>query len=160
MLQPLPPGTTAPDFELLNQADQPLRLSSLRGRLVVLAFYPLDWSPTCTDQLSVYQQALPRFEELGAQLIGISVDSRYSHTAFAEARDLTFPLLADFHPKAAVAQLYGTYREDKGYAGRTVYVIDADGVITFSNVAAAGTFQPADLVLAEVEKARGQAVTA
>lgn len=159
MTDPLQPGTMAPDFELLDQAAEPVRLSNFRGRPVVLVFYPLDWSPTCSDQLSAYQQDLKRFEDQGAQLLGISVDSRYSHTAYAEARGLTFPILADFHPKGEVARLYGVFNDSTGHNRRIVFVIDAGGVVTSSNVAASGAFQPADLVLAEVEKARGQAVS-
>jgi peroxiredoxin len=101
---------------------------------VVLVFYPLDWSPACSDQLSLYQSELSEFERAGAQLIGISVDSLYSHGAWAAVRGLTFPLLADFHPKGQVARLYGVMRDSDGFSERALYVIDARGTIRYKHI--------------------------
>src|SRR5438552_9107572 len=105
MAQILPAGTQAPDFALNVTPDQKLSLTELRGRPVVLAFYPADWSPVCGDQMALYNQVLPEFQKHRAELLGISVDGVWSHAAFAENRRLHFPLLADFEPKGEVARM-------------------------------------------------------
>src|SRR3978361_1293426 len=110
----LPPGTAAPDFKLHVPPDHTLSLSELRGQPVLLAFYPADWSPVCGDQLALYNEVLPEFRKHRAELLGISVDGVWCHEAYVQARRLRFPLLADFHPKAAVAMSYGAYREGEG----------------------------------------------
>jgi peroxiredoxin len=101
----LPAGAAAPDFLLKSTPDQVVKLSDFRGQPVVLAFYPADWSPVCGDQMALYNEILPEFHELGAQLLGISVDGVWSHVAFGRDRKLHFPLLADFEPKGAVATM-------------------------------------------------------
>ena len=108
----LPAGTPAPDFTLPVTPDQKLSLSELRGKPVILAFYPADWSPVCGDQMGLYNEILPEFEKHGAELLGISVDGVWCHEAFAQARSYRFPLLADFEPKGDVARAYGAYRCD------------------------------------------------
>src|SRR5580700_5845586 len=100
-------GTMAPDFTLPVTPDQKVSLSELRGRPVILAFYPADWSPVCGDQMALYNEILPEFEKHHAELLGISVDGVWSHSAFARDRHLHFPLLADFEPKGNVARKYG-----------------------------------------------------
>ena len=130
--QLLPPGTQAPDFALNATPDQMLRLSELRGRPVILVFYPADWSPVCGDQVALYNEILPEFREYGAELLGISVDGVWCHAAFAKDRNLRFPLLADFEPKGAVARQYGAYREEDGTSERALFVLDADGIIRWS----------------------------
>ena len=130
----LPVGTRAPDFTLPAADGRPVSLSGFRGRPVVLVFYPLDWSPGCSRQLELYQQELAEFDERGAVLVGISVDSLYSHGAWAAVRDLTFPLLSDFHPRGEVARRYGIWRESDGFSERALYVVDADGVIRWAHV--------------------------
>src|SRR6202021_2371482 len=110
----LPPGTLAPDVKLSVTPDQKLSLSELRGRPVILAFYPADWSPVCGDQMALYNEVLPEFQKHNAELLGISVDGVWCHTAFAKDRNLHFPLLADFEPKGAVARAYGAYFEQGG----------------------------------------------
>jgi peroxiredoxin len=130
----LPVGTRAPDFALKDAAGDTVRLSDYRGKPVVLVFYPLDWSPGCSQQLDLYQSELAEFERRGAVVLGISVDSIYSHGAWAAVRGITFPLLADFHPKGAVAQAYRVYRENDGFSERALYVVDPDGVIRYSHV--------------------------
>src|ERR687891_2548030 len=107
---PVQPATVAPDFELRSTPTQTVRLSDFRGRPVVLVFYPEDWSPVCSDQLALYQELLPEFRKHDAELIGISVDSVWSHLAFAKDRNLRFPLLSDFEPKGQIARLYQVYR--------------------------------------------------
>jgi len=131
---PLPVGTVAPDFTLPDAEGRRVSLSDFQGRPVVVVFYPLDWSPGCSQQLDVYQQELDEFERRGATIIGISVDSIYSHGAWAAVRGITFPLLSDFHPKGDVARRYGVWREGDGFSERALYVVDAEGVIRYSHV--------------------------
>jgi peroxiredoxin len=128
----LPAGTPAPDFTLKQTPDSDLSLSDLRGKPAILVFYPADWSSVCGDQLALYNEVLPEFERLGAQIVGISVDSKWCHKAYVEARNLRFPLLADFHPKGAMGKAYGAYDESKGTESRSLFVIDAEGVIRWS----------------------------
>ena len=126
--------TLAPDFELNATPDQKLRLSALRGKRVILAFYPADWSPVCGDELVLFNATLKYFKSYNAQIIGISVDSTWSHLAFAESRNLHFPLLADFEPKGAVSKLYGMYNRLKGNSERALFIIDEEGVIRWSEM--------------------------
>src|SRR6187399_2744889 len=121
-------GQPAPDFSLHSTPDQKTSLSELRGRPVVLVFYPADWSPVCGDQVALYNEMLPVFGDFDAQIIGISVDSAWCHAAFASDRKLHFPLLADFEPKGEVARLYGVYRSGDGSSERALFVINADGI--------------------------------
>src|ERR1700748_3049395 len=100
-------GVPAPNFSLPSTPDQKVSLSEFRGRPVVLVFYPADWSPVCSDQLALYNELKDEFSEFNTQIIGISVDGAWCHMAFAKDRKLRIPLLADFEPKGAVAQLYG-----------------------------------------------------
>lgn len=130
----LPVGTSAPDFTLIDAAGRKVSLADFRGRNVVLAFYPLDWSPACSDQLSLYQSELDEFHRFDAQVIGISVDSIYSHGAWAAVRGITFPLLADFHPKGEVARRYQVMRGSDGFSERALYVLDRSGTIRYSHV--------------------------
>src|SRR5579863_4162813 len=122
-------GTIAPDFALHSTPDQLVSLSELRGRPVVLVFYPADWSPVCSDQLGLYNELKPEFAEFDAQIIGNSVDGIWCHLAFSKDRKFHTPLLADFEPKGAVARSYGVYDEKSGEAGRALFVIDAEGTI-------------------------------
>jgi len=125
-------GTQAPDFTLHVTPDQTLSLGELRGRPVVLAFYPADWSPVCGDQMGLYNEMLSEFQKFSAELVGISVDGAWCHDAFAKDRHLHFPLLADFEPKGEVARKYGVYRQREGVTERALFVLDKDGVITWS----------------------------
>ncbi|MFC5998839.1 redoxin domain-containing protein [Quadrisphaera sp. GCM10027208] len=130
----LPVGTAAPDFELPDAAGDVVRFSDLRGRPVALVFYPLDWSPGCSVQLELYQQEHEEFSSRGFQLLGISVDSIYSHGAWAHVRGITYPLLSDFNPRGEVARRYQVWREPDGFSERAVYLVDADGVIRWTYV--------------------------
>lgn len=132
--EPLPVGTPAPDFTLPDANGQPVSLRDYRGSTVVLVFYPLDWSPTCSDQLSLYQAEAEEFARYGATILGISVDSIYSHGAWAAVRGLTFPLLADFHPKGEVARRYRVWRESDGFSERALYIVDPAGIIRYAYV--------------------------
>jgi peroxiredoxin len=122
-------GEPAPDFTLRNQDGEKVSLSDYRGRRVLLVFYPLDFSPVCSDQLSVYQEVKPQIAEKGVELVGISVDHGFAHKAFQEKLGIDTPLLADFEPKGEVARAYGAYIEKVGHANRSLVLIDADGVV-------------------------------
>ena len=148
---PLPAGTEAPDFELPSTPDQKVSLSDFQGQPVILAFYPEDWSPVCSDQLGLYQALLPEFQKFNAELMGISVDSVWSHLAFAKDRNLHFPLLSDFEPKGEVARTYQVYRAKEGTTERALFVIDADGIIRWSYVSPVGVNPGADGILRALE---------
>src|SRR3954468_10204931 len=117
----LPVGTQAPDFELYSTPDQKLKLSELRGRKVILVFYPADWSPVCSDELTLYNEMSKYFTRHNAQVIGISVDSKWCHLAFSTSHKFHFPLLSDFEPKGFVARLYDAYDEKGGECRRALY---------------------------------------
>src|SRR5258708_5972531 len=125
-------GTIAPDFTLLAGPDQKFSLSGIKGKRIILAFYPADWSPVCTDQMSLYNEALDYFNQQNAILLGISVDGIWCHLAFKNDRKLHFPLLADFEPKGAVSKLYDVYDEQAGESKRALYVVDKDGIIQWN----------------------------
>ncbi len=149
---PLPPGSEAPDFDLPSKPGRRVSLTGLRGRPVILAFYPADWSPVCSDQMALYQELLPEFQKFDAELIGVSVDSAWCHLAFAENRNLRFPLLADFEPKGEVARAYQVYRAQDGTSERALYVIDADGLVSWSYVSPVGINPGADGILRALEE--------
>ncbi|HEX9084968.1 MAG TPA: redoxin domain-containing protein [Gemmatimonadaceae bacterium] len=155
-LEILPAGTPAPDFALNATPDQVLRLSELRGRPVILVFYPADWSPVCGDQVALYNEILPEFREYGAAILGISVDGVWCHAAFTRDRKLHFPLLSDFEPKGAVARLYGAYREGEGISERALFVLDADGIIRWSFLSPIGVNPGADGILNALESLDGR----
>jgi len=144
-------GTPAPDFELYTTPDQKISLHDLRGRPVILAFYPADWSPVCGDQLALYNEILSEFQHFKAELLGISVDGMWCHLAFAQDRKLRFPLLADFEPKGAVAEAYGAYRAEDGTAERALFVIDGEGIVRWSYLSPVGINPGADGILAALE---------
>jgi peroxiredoxin len=148
----LPPGTPAPEFHLQSTPDQRVSLTEFRGRRLILAFYPADWSPVCGDQMALYNEVLPEFHKLHGELVGISVDGVWCHLAFAKDRKLHFPLLADFEPKGAVARAYGVYREQDGTSERALFVIDESGTIRWSYVSPIGINPGADGILEALEE--------
>jgi peroxiredoxin len=157
----LPPGTPAPDFDLHSTPDQTVSLHDLRGQPVILAFYPADWSPVCSDQMALYNEVLPEFQRYGATLLGLSVDGAWCHNAFAQSRHLHFALLSDFEPKGAVSRSYGAYRFQDGTSERALFVLDEAGVIRWSYVSPVGVNPGADGILRtlqamEKEKESGQ----
>jgi len=152
-------GTMAPDFTLSSTPDQRLRLSELRGKPVILAFYPADWSPVCGDQMALYNETRHDFAQFGAQIIGISVDGAWCHAAFARDRKLHFPLIADFEPKGEVARRYGVWRAEDGTSERALFVIDGDGVIRWSYVSPVGVNPGADGILEALEQISAGKVT-
>ena len=148
---PLPAGTAAPDFSLQSTPDQRVALREFRGRPVILAFYPADWSPVCGDQMGLYNEILPEFQRLGAELLGISVDGIWCHLAFAKDRNIHFPLLADFEPKGDMSRAYHVYRQDDGVSERALYVLDRNGTISWSYVSPVGVNPGADGILRALE---------
>jgi peroxiredoxin len=148
---PLPAGTPAPNFTLASGPDTELRLADLRGRPVILVFYPADWSPVCGDELALFNELLPEFQRHEAELVGISVDGVWCHRAYAEARHLRFPLLADFEPKGAVSRAYNAYRHSDGFSERALFVLDRDGIIRWSYLSPVNVNPGADGVLAALE---------
>jgi len=125
-------GAAAPDFTLKDQSQKEVKLSDFKGKKnVVIVFYPLDWSPVCTNEHACFVNDLKRFEQLDAQVLGLSVDSVWSHKAFADKMGIHYPLLADFHPRGAVADTFGVYLADKGITGRAIAVIDRNGKLAW-----------------------------
>jgi peroxiredoxin len=146
------PGATAPESKLQTlPPDQFISLSELRGRPVILVFYPADWSPVCGDQVVLYNELLPEFQRFNAALLGVSVDSFWCHSAFAKDRKLRFPLLSDFEPKGAVAHRYGAYRQQDGFSDRALFVIDAQGTIRWSYLSPLDVNPGADGILEALE---------
>ncbi len=148
---PLAVGAAAPGFALPRAPGQTLTLRALRGRPVVLVFYPADWEPASVEQLTLYQRLLPEFERHGAALLAISTDGVWCHAAFAAAHRLSFPLLADFEPKGAVARAYGAYRGTVGVAARALFLVDAAGAVRWRHVAPDAANPGADGVLTALE---------
>ena len=145
-------GTVAPDFTLYVTPNQTLSLKELRGKPIVLAFYPADWSPVCGDQMAIYNEILPEFAAHGAVLVGISVDGVWCHAAFSESRHLHFPLASDFEPKGAVARRYGVYRNEDGTSERALFVIDNNGTIAWSYLSPVAVNPGADGILEALDK--------
>ena len=129
---PIAVGQPAPDFVLKDHNQQEVKLSDFKGKKnVVLVWYPLDWSPVCTNEHACFVNDLSQFEKLNAQVLGLSVDSTWSHKAFAEKLGVAYPLLADFHPRGAVADQFGVYHANKGITGRAIAIIDKAGKVAW-----------------------------
>ena len=124
-------GQPAPEFTLKDQSQKDVKLSDYRGKNVVLVFYPLDYSPVCTNEHACFVNDMKQFEQLNAQVLGLSVDSVWSHKAFAEKMGIHYPLLADFNPRGAVADKFGVYLADKGITGRAIVIIDKNGKVSW-----------------------------
>jgi peroxiredoxin len=152
----LPSGTAAPQFTLESASGECVSSSEFKGKPVILAFYPADWSPVCSDQMALYNEILPEFTEGGAAILGISVDGIWCHRAFGENRKVRFPLLADFEPKGAVSQAYGVYRSADGTSERALFVIDANGVIRWSYVSPITENPGADGILDALDELNGR----
>lgn len=148
----LEPGVPAPEFSLPSSTGDEIRLSELHGQPVILAFYPADWSPVCGDQMVLYNEVMEMFAEYDAQLLGISVDGRWSHKAFAEANKLRFPLLSDFEPKGEVARLYDVYQADKGTSERALFVLDEEGIIRWRYISPSNVNPGANGILEALQR--------
>jgi peroxiredoxin len=145
-------GTQAPAFTLNSTPDKSYSLADFRGKPVVLAFYPADWSPVCGDQIALYNEMLDEFDNYGARLLGVSVDGVWCHKAFAENRRIRFPLLADFEPKGGVSRRYGVYDTQAGISQRALFVIDGNGVIRWSYLSPIDVNPGADGIFAALDK--------
>ena len=125
-------GQVAPDFTLLNQDKQEVKLSDFAGKKnVVLIWYPLDWSPICTKEHACFVNDMKQFETLDAEVLGVSVDSVWSHKAFADKMRIKYSLLADFHPRGAMSEKYGIYLADKGITGRAIAIVNKAGKVAW-----------------------------
>ena len=150
---PIAVGQPAPEFTLKDQNQTEIKLSDFAGkRNVVLIFYPLDFSPICTNEHACFVNDLKQFEKLDAQVLGLSVDSVWAHKAFAEKMGINYPLLADFHPKGAVADKFGMYLSEKGITSRAIAIIDKAGKIAW--------FKNYDIPVVPDMKEVGQALAA
>jgi peroxiredoxin len=146
-------GAKAPPFRLPDHKGDAVALAELAGRRVLLVFYPADFSPACTDQLSLYEPHLEALAGHGVSPYGVSVDSSWCHRAFREHLGVTMPLLSDFHPKGEVARAYGVWAEDYGVAGRALVLIGVDGVVEWSHRPASPLEVPsAELILGTLEE--------
>ena len=152
-------GRNAPPFNLCSTPDQKVSLSDFKGENLILAFYPADWSPVCSDQMAIYNELLPEFRKHHAHLLGISVDGVWCHNAFARDRKFHFPLLSDFEPKGAIARAYGIYRGNDGVSERALFVIDGNGVIRWSYVSPLGVNPGADGILEALESIQSKPAT-
>ncbi len=145
-------GLPAPEFSLKATPDQTVSLDQLKGKPIVLVFYPADWSPVCGDQVSLYNEMLSEFHDYDAQIVGISVDGPWCHMAFAKDRKLRFPLLADFEPKGEVAKRYDVYDAKNGTCERALFVIDADAIVRWRYVSPVGINPGAEGILDALDK--------
>jgi peroxiredoxin len=148
----LPAGTQAPQFTLASTPGKSYSLSDFKGKPVVLAFYPADWSPVCGDQVALYNEMLDEFASYNAQIFGVSVDGVWCHKAFAENRRIRFPLLADFEPKGEISRRYGAYDAAGGVSQRALFVIDGNGVISWSYLSPVDVNPGADGIFAALDK--------
>ena len=144
-------GTKAPGFELSSEDGENISLQDFKGKNLIIAFYPADWSPVCSDEMALYNEMLKYFSKYEAVLVGISVDSKWCHQAFSKSRNLHFPLLADFEPKGEISKRYGVYDEKEGTSSRALFVIDKEGVIAWSYLSPIGTNPGADGILDALE---------
>lgn len=149
-------GDIAPDFELYASPDKLVGLHQLRGKNIILAFYPADWSPVCSDQMALYNEMLKYFRNLDAIMLGVSVDSKWCHTAFAKSKNLHFDLLADFEPKGAVSTAYGAYNDATGESERALFVIDGGGIIQWSYLSPINVNPGADGILQALESLKDE----
>jgi peroxiredoxin len=152
----LKPGVMAPDFELGSAPRTKLKLSNFRGKPVILAFYPADFSPVCGDQIALYNEVLADFDEYGAAIVGISVDGVWCHAAFAKQNNIHFTLLSDFEPKGEISRQYGAYRDSDGTSERALFLIDKDGMIYWSYLSPVDINPGADGILDALDSLRAR----
>ncbi len=142
---PIEVGATAPDFVLKDQNNQEVRLSDFRGRKnVLLVFYPLAFTGTCQGELCQVRDNVGDFQSDTVQVLTVSVDSSYSHKVWADREGYDFPLLADFWPHGAVAQAYGVFNAEKGFANRGTFLIDRDGIVQYAELNGPGQARDQD----------------
>jgi peroxiredoxin len=154
-MSPIEVGEKAPDFSLSCTPDQKVSLKDLRGKNVILVFYPADWSPVCGDQLALYNELLPEFKKKNAVMLGISVDGIWCHLAYSKDRKYHIPLLSDFEPKGQTAKAYGVYSENEGTTKRALFVLDSEGIVRWNYVSPIGINPGADGILQALEELVG-----
>ena len=155
-MEALTAGTPAPEFTLPTTPDQSVSLSEFRGKPLVMAFYPADWSPVCGDQLALYNELCEEFARYDATVVGISVDGAWCHAAYRQHRGYRLPLLSDFEPKGDVARRYGVYRSKEGVSERALFVLDGAGIIRWSYVSPIGINPGADGILRALQTLHGE----
>jgi mycoredoxin-dependent peroxiredoxin len=154
-------GQTAPDFTLKDQSQKDVKLSDFAGKKsVVLVFYPLDWSPTCTNEHACFVNDMRSFDQLDAEVLGVSVDSTWSHKAYAEKMGIKYSLLADFQPRGAMADTYGVYMADKGITGRAIVIINKEGKVAWVKNYELGQVPDLKEVSEALQQVKGQAASA
>ncbi|HZY76627.1 MAG TPA: peroxiredoxin [Jatrophihabitantaceae bacterium] len=132
-------GDVAPDFTLRDQNNEEVTLSAFRGKQAVLiVFYPLAFTGICTGELCAVRDDLSTFQNDDVQVLTISVDSPYAHKIFSEREGYDFPLLSDFWPHGAVAQSYGAFNDEVGFANRGTFLVDKDGIVRFAELNSPG----------------------
>jgi peroxiredoxin len=151
----LPAGAKAPEFDLPTGPDTRLSSKQLRGKPLVLVFYPADFSPVCGDQLTLLNECCDEFDDLGATVVGVSVDGPWCHQAYAQSRKLKLPLLSDFEPKGAVSRAYGVYDSTWGTSQRALFVVDADGIIRWSYLSPIDKNPGVHGIIAALEEMKG-----
>lgn len=147
----LPIGSKAPFFTLKSTPDQTVSLTDFQGKKLIMIFYPADFSPVCSDELAVFNELLPVWQKHNAVVVGISVDSIWSHLAFAKERNIHFPLLSDFHPKGEISKAYNSYQEEVGESARSLYILDEEGNVMWHYLSPVGVNPGADGVLEALE---------
>jgi peroxiredoxin (alkyl hydroperoxide reductase subunit C) len=130
------PGAPAPTFRLTDELGEDFTNESIKGQTAVFVFYPFAFSPVCTDQFQVYEEVLGEFEEQGAKLYGVSCDAMWSQKAFKDKLGITIPMLSDFEPKGAASKAFGAYFEPGGFSNRALVIINPEGVVRYSHLAA------------------------
>ncbi|HZZ96110.1 MAG TPA: peroxiredoxin [Jatrophihabitantaceae bacterium] len=145
-------GQQAPDFTLKDQNNEEFTLSAHRGRQAVLiVFYPLAFTGICTGELCAVRDDITSFQNEDVQVVSISVDSVYAHKIFSQREGYDFPLLSDFWPHGAVAQLYGVFNDTTGFANRGTFLADTDGIVQFAEMNGPGEGRDADQWLAAIK---------
>lgn len=150
----LGPGVKAPEFNLNTSVNEKISLTDFRGKPLVIAFYPADWSPVCSSEMVLFNEVLSEFRKYQADFVGISVDGHWCHAAFAKDHHLNFPLLSDFEPKGEIAKKYGVYRDQEGISERALFLVDKHGDIAWSYLSPIAENPGADGVLEALEKLR------
>jgi thioredoxin-dependent peroxiredoxin len=148
-------GDSAPDFELRGTGGRTLRLADFRGRWLVLAFYPGDFTPVCTRQFCAYRDGADRLDELDAEVVGVSPQTLDSHERFRAKHGLTVPLLAD--PEREMIRAYGVLGPG-GMVRRSIFIVDPQGIVRYRQVALFGLrYQDVDELKQSLQRARAEA---
>ena len=129
------PGSEVPAFTLKREDGSDFTEADLQGTTTVLVFYPFAFSPVCTDQLQIYNEALPEITGEGAQIFAVSTDPTFSQAAFREKLGVDIPQLSDFEPKGEACRVFGAYFEPGGMSNRALVIVGPDGRVAWSHLA-------------------------